>query len=128
VKTQAESLHTSTWVEVRRLLHPWRGQIVLITLGVLIYEGLSVIPPLLLQRIIDDHLVPGLATGILVLALLYLAVIMLAEVFNFGITYLTAWVAQHALLKLRVINCAWICLPTCSNSHLAITTILRWAM
>lgn len=102
MKTQAESLHTSTWVEVRRLLHPWRGQIVLITLGVLIYEGLSVIPPLLLQRIIDDHLVPGLATGILVLALLYLAVIILAEVFNFGITYLTAWVAQHALHKLRV--------------------------
>ena len=85
---------------MRRLLHPWRGQIVLITLGVLIFEGLSVIPPLLLQRIMDEHLVPGLTTGILVLALLYLAATVLAEVF--GVSYLTAWVAQHALRNLRV--------------------------
>jgi len=83
----------STWQEIRRLLHPWRGQIVMIALGVLIFEGLSVIPPLLLQRIIDEHLVPGITTGLLFLALLYLAATMLAVIFNSGVSYLTAWVA-----------------------------------
>ena len=102
MKAQTVSPSISTWGEVRRLLHPWRGQILLITLSVLIFEGLSVIPPLLLQRIIDEHLVPGLPTGILILALLYLAATVLAELVNFGVTYLTAWVAQHALCNLRV--------------------------
>jgi ATP-binding cassette subfamily B multidrug efflux pump len=92
----------STWEEIRRLLHPWRGQIVMIALGVLIFEGLSVIPPLLLQRIIDEHLVPGITTGLLFLALLYLAATMLAVIFNSGVSYLTAWVAQHALRDMRV--------------------------
>ena len=88
--------------KIRRLLHPWRGQIVMIALGVLIFEGLSVIPPLLLQRIIDEHLVPGITTGLLFLALLYLAATMLAVIFNSGVSYLTAWVAQHALRDMRV--------------------------
>jgi ATP-binding cassette subfamily B protein len=43
-----------------------------------------------------------LLNGLLVLALLYLAAIMFADVVNFGVTYLTAWVAQHALRNLRV--------------------------
>ncbi len=45
---------------------------------------------------------PGLSTGILVLALLYLAATMLAVVINSGVSYLTAWVAQHALRDMRV--------------------------
>lgn len=98
----AAAPNRSTWPEVRRLLQPWRGWIALIALGVLAFEGLSIIPPLLLQRIVDEHLVTRQTGGILILALLYLGAILLAEILNWGVTYLTAWVAQHALRNLRV--------------------------
>jgi ATP-binding cassette subfamily B multidrug efflux pump len=102
MNAQATSIHVTAWGEVRRLLYPWRGQIALIALGVLMFEGLVVVPPLLLQRIVDEHLTPGLPAGILTLALLYLAATVLAESVNAGVSYLTAWVAQHALRNLRV--------------------------
>jgi ATP-binding cassette subfamily B protein len=84
------------------LLAPWRGRIAFIALGVLAFEGLAIVPPLLLQRIVDEHLTPGRPAGILPLALLYLAATVLAEGANFGVSYLTAWVAQRALRDLRV--------------------------
>jgi ATP-binding cassette subfamily B multidrug efflux pump len=102
MNVQATSTHVTAWSEMRRLLHPWRGQIALIALGVLVFEGLTVIPPLLVQRIVDKHLAPGLPAGILALALLYLAAAVLAESVDFGVSYLTAWVAQRALCNLRV--------------------------
>jgi ATP-binding cassette subfamily B protein len=97
----------TAWSEIRRLFRPWRGQIALIAGGVLIFETLAVVPPLIIQRIIDDHISPGgpgspLPSGVLALALLYLAVAALAEGVHFGVAYLTAWVAQHALRDLRV--------------------------
>lgn len=92
----------TAWSVVRRLLRPWRLQIAVIAGSVLLFEALAVIPPLLLQRIVDEHLTPGVPAGILTLALVYLAATVLAEAMNFGISYLTAWVAQHALRTLRV--------------------------
>jgi ATP-binding cassette subfamily B multidrug efflux pump len=102
MNAQATSTRITAWGEVRRLLYPWRGQIILIALGVLMFEGLAIIPPLLLQRIVDEHLTLGRPGGILALALLYLAAAVLAEIVNCGASYLTAWVAQHALRNLRV--------------------------
>lgn len=102
MNAQVTSAHVTAWGEVRRLLHPWRGQIALIALGVLLFETLAVIPPLLLQRIVDEHLTPGLPAGILALALFYLAATVLAKGVSFGVSYLTAWVAQRALRNLRV--------------------------
>ncbi len=92
----------TTWSEIRRLLRPWRWHIVVIAIGILVFEALTVTPPLLIQRIVDEHLLPGRPDGILILALLYLAALVAAETMLFGITYLTAWVAQHALHTLRV--------------------------
>jgi len=102
MNNQVKSVTTPIWTEVRRLLRPWGLQIAIIALGVLSFEGLSIIPPFLLQRIVDEHLVPGLPAGILVLALFYLGATVLSEMINFGVSYLTAWVAQHALYNLRV--------------------------
>ncbi len=101
MSVQTDSRVTA-WGEIRRLFRPWRGQIVLIAMSVLLFEALSVIPPLLMRRIIDDHLSPGLASGVLALALLYLGVVMLAQGVHLAVAYLTAWVAQHALRDLRV--------------------------
>lgn len=99
---QVPSTPLTAWGEVRRLLYPWRGRIVLIALCVFLLEALAVLPPLLLQRIVDEHLTPGRPAGILTLALLYLGATVLAEGMNFGVTSLTTWVAQHALRDLRV--------------------------
>ena len=64
------ALSTSTatitaWSEVRRLLRPWPQRIAVIAVSMLLFEALAVIPTLLMQRIVDQHLTPGLPDGIL---------------------------------------------------------------
>jgi ATP-binding cassette subfamily B multidrug efflux pump len=93
---------TSAWREMRSLLRPWRVHIVLIGACVLLAEAFAVVPPLLMQRIIDDHLTAGIREGVLALALLYLATTAAARGMDFVTTYLTAYVAQGGLRDLRV--------------------------
>ena len=102
MKPQNDAQHINIWSEIQRLLHPWYGRIALTAVSILVFEGVAVIPTLLIQRIIDRHLTPGLPDGILLLALLYLAATILAEILHFGISYMTVWVAQRALCSLRV--------------------------
>ena len=102
MKAANSASRVTVWSEVQRLLRPWSAQIALIAGSVLLFEALAVIPPLLLQRIVDQHLMRGVSDGILPLALGYLAAMILAETVHFGISYLTVWVAQHALRTLRV--------------------------
>jgi ATP-binding cassette subfamily B protein len=102
MNAQATPTRVTAWGEVRQLLRPWRRQIALVALCVVLFEALTVVPPLLMQRIVDDHLTVGVPSGVLTLALLYLGAMVLAEVVHFGIAYLTTWVAQHALRDLRV--------------------------
>ena len=59
------------WHVIRDLLRPWRGWIAAIAACVLVTESFAVIPSLLMRRIVDDHLVPGVREGILLLALFY---------------------------------------------------------
>ncbi|UCC64691.1 MAG: ABC transporter ATP-binding protein, partial [Anaerolineae bacterium] len=92
----------AAWREVRALLHPWRGLIALIAVCVLLTEAFAVVPPLLMKRIVDDYLMPGIREGMLALALLYLGATAVAQGMDFLVTYLTAYVAQHALRGLRV--------------------------
>ena len=92
----------TAWDEIRRLLYPWRARVALIAGLVLASEALGAVPPLVLQRIVDLHLTPGLPEGILALALFYLGLMVLADGMRSGIGYLTSWVAQHALRDLRV--------------------------
>src|SRR3954454_25364445 len=60
------------WTHLRSLLRPWRGMLVLVALSVLLAKVLDLVPPLLMQRVVDDHLTPGRATGLLGLGLVYL--------------------------------------------------------
>lgn len=93
---------TTVWHEVRVLLRPWRGLIILIGAAVLLAEGFAVVPPLLMQRIIDDHLTPGVSEGILALAVLFWAATVAARGMDFVVSYLSAYVAQSGLRDLRV--------------------------
>lgn len=90
------------WRELRALVRPRRGLIVVIAVCVLLTEAFAVVPALLMKRIVDDHLTLGIQEGILVLALLYLGAMAVAQGMDFVVTYLTARVAQGALRDLRV--------------------------
>ena len=68
----------------------------------LLTEAFAVIPSLLIQRVVDEHLTPGIHEGVLALALLYLGATAAAQGMDFLAAYLTARVAQGALRDLRV--------------------------
>ena len=91
-----------TWERVASLLRPWRGLLLGIGLTVLVAKALDLVPPLLVQRIIDDHLTPGRPAGLLELGVLYLGATVAAQGVQFVAVYLTAVAAQGALHALRV--------------------------
>lgn len=92
----------TAWREVRALLRPWRAVIVIIGACVFLAEAFAVVPPLLMKRIIDDHLTVGASEGVLALAVLFLAATAAAQALDFVTTYFTAFVTQSALRDLRV--------------------------
>ena len=92
----------SAWRESVGLLVPWRGQLGLVALLVLVAAGLELVPPFVLRRVIDSHLIPGNPDGLLGLALLYLGATAATEVVTFLYVYLTSVAAQGALNGLRV--------------------------
>jgi ATP-binding cassette subfamily B protein len=90
------------WEQLASILRPWRGTLAVISLSVLLAKVLELAPPLLIQRIVDDHLTPGQPNGLLLLGVLYLGATVAAQVLNFVAVYLTAVAAQGALHALRV--------------------------
>src|SRR5262249_38266948 len=81
---------------------PWRLTLFLVALCVLAGALLELVPPLVLRRVVDEHLTIGRADGLLELGLLYLGTTALALAATFGGTYLAAVAAQGALHELRV--------------------------
>ena len=90
------------WPHLMPILRPWRGTLALAMLGVLASKVLEMVPPLLVQRIVDAHLTVQRPDGLLTLGLLYLGASAAAQVLNGGAVYLTARAAQGALHTLRV--------------------------
>lgn len=88
--------------QMREILAPHRRALILLLAAVLASAGLDLAPPLVMQRIIDEHLVPGNASGLWPLAGLYLLATGGAQAFAFLATYLTARTSQQALHSLRV--------------------------
>ena len=84
------------------VLRPWRGVLALIALGLVVARALDLAPALVVRRVVDAHLTPGRADGLLALGLLYLGAVVAAQAANFVAVYLTALVAQDALRALRV--------------------------
>jgi ATP-binding cassette subfamily B multidrug efflux pump len=92
----------SAWAQLAPLLRPWRGALALAMLGVLLAKALELVPALLIQRIVDDHLAIRQADGLLALALLYLGTTVGAQILSAGAVYLTAVAAQSALHAVRM--------------------------
>jgi ATP-binding cassette, subfamily B, multidrug efflux pump len=90
------------WDHLASILRPWRGTLALVALSVLAAKALDLVPALLIQRIVDDHLTPRQGAGLLPLGVLYLGATVAAQLMNFVAVYLAAVAAQGALHTLRV--------------------------
>ncbi len=88
--------------ELVSILAPWRAVLGLVAMCVLAGALLELVPPLVLRRVIDEHLTTGQADGLLGLGMLYLGATALALGVGFGGAYLAALSAQGALHELRV--------------------------
>jgi ATP-binding cassette subfamily B protein len=84
------------------LAGPWRRKLLVIATLVLGAAACELVPPMLIRRIIDDHLAIGTSEGLVVLAVLYLTATALGNALTFAYGYLAASVAQGLLASLRV--------------------------
>jgi len=83
-------------------LRPWRWALAMVALCMFVARVLDLAPARIVQRVVDQHLTPGRADGLLTLGLLYLGSVVAAQAVNFVAIYLTAIIAQDALRALRV--------------------------
>jgi ATP-binding cassette subfamily B multidrug efflux pump len=84
------------------ILAPWRWWLALVGVSVLLGALLELVPPLLVQKIVDEHLALGRSEGLLWIAILYLGATAAVQGMGFLTEYLTAVIAQGAIRTLRV--------------------------
>ena len=84
------------------LLAPWRARAAAVAVFVLAAASFELAPPLIVRVIVDEHLVVGRSTGLLLLAVLYLAASGAVQAMTFLYNYLAATIAQGVLSDLRV--------------------------
>ncbi len=63
--------------------------------------GLSLVQPWILKKVIDEHIVPGLADGLMSLAFLYLGAVVAAYLLEGGYVLSLAWGGQRSIVRLR---------------------------
>ncbi|MCJ7753924.1 MAG: ABC transporter ATP-binding protein, partial [Thermoanaerobaculales bacterium] len=63
--------------------------------------GLSLLQPWILKKVNDEHLVPGVADGLLQLALVYLGAVVASYLFEGGYVLALAWGGQRSIVRLR---------------------------
>lgn len=85
-----------------RLVKPWRGRVIVVTLLVLAAASLELAPALIVRAIVDEHLMVGRSSGLLFLAALYLAASAAVQATTFIYSYLATTIAQGVLSRLRV--------------------------
>lgn len=86
---------------LRSLNRLWWALILIIGVAVVSFF-LSLVPPLLLRRLVDQQLGQGIGSGVWVIALYYLAAYSVNSVFDFLQTYLTTLIGQRLLYELRM--------------------------
>jgi len=86
--------------QIRSLVRPWRGRLLLVAVGVLAAALLDLAPPLVIRHVVDN-LTARHTGGLPVAAGIYLAAVAAVQVLTAGYGYLSATVAQRALAALR---------------------------
>jgi len=95
-------LNGITLRQLGAIVRPWRWLLALVFISVLLGAVLELIPPLIVRRVIDDHISVGRSDGLLLLAGVYLGATALVQAMSFVTDYVTAIVAQGALHRLRM--------------------------
>jgi ATP-binding cassette subfamily B protein len=89
------------FVQLLRLLRPWRLQVALAAFAVVVSTAASLVPPLVAADAIDEGIVKGdIAALDEAVAVLAVAVVVYALTSAVQ-TYATAWISQRALARLR---------------------------
>jgi len=63
--------------------------------------GLSLVQPWILKKVIDEHIVPSVAEGLMVLAMLYLGAVVAGYLLEGGYVMSLAWGGQRSIVRLR---------------------------
>ena len=63
--------------------------------------GLSLIQPWILKKVIDEHVVPGVAEGLMALAFFYLGAVVAGYLLEGGYVLSLAWGGQRSIVRLR---------------------------
>jgi ATP-binding cassette subfamily B multidrug efflux pump len=63
--------------------------------------GLSLVQPWILKKVIDEHIVPGVANGLMSLAFLYLGAVVAAYLLEGAYVLSLAWGGQRSIVRLR---------------------------
>ena len=63
--------------------------------------GLSLVQPWLLKKVIDEHIVPGVAEGLMPLALVFLGAVVLGYLVEAAYVMSLAWGGQRSIVRLR---------------------------
>jgi ATP-binding cassette subfamily B protein len=63
--------------------------------------GLSLVQPWLLKKAIDEHIVPGVAEGLMALALVFLGAVVLGYLLEGAYVMSLAWGGQRSIVRLR---------------------------
>jgi ATP-binding cassette subfamily B multidrug efflux pump len=88
--------------QLASLVAPYTAQLVVICLVLVSGAVFELVPPLIMQKVIDAHLTVRVTAGLPLLAGIYLGVIAGIQMLGFAGSYLTARTAQAALRDLRV--------------------------
>jgi ABC-type multidrug transport system fused ATPase/permease subunit len=93
--------HFDVLVELYRLLSPWRRQLALTGVAVLVSTGASLVPPYIAAKAIDDGIVKGDLEALDIALIVLVVAVVLYAITSAVETYSSAWVAQRALASLR---------------------------
>jgi hypothetical protein len=83
------------------MLMPWRWWLTLAGVAVLLGAVLELVPPLLMQQIVDEHLALGRSDGLLWIAALYLSATAAVQGMGFLTEYGTAIISQATMIAPR---------------------------
>ncbi|HLF14733.1 MAG TPA: ABC transporter ATP-binding protein [Bacteroidota bacterium] len=85
-----------------RYLKPYRRHVALGILLSVIVSALEAVRPWFTKQAVDVNIANGDREGLLTTALLFLAVLIVRGLVQYGSAYLTQWIGQHTILDLRM--------------------------
>ncbi|MCH8558320.1 MAG: ABC transporter ATP-binding protein/permease [Balneolia bacterium] len=100
-KTISKAVDSTLIRRLYQFLKPY-NKFILLALGLtLVVSFLGPLRPYLIQVAVDDFIAPGDIPGLTRITLLIFAVLIAESVIMIGMTYITRWIGQGALLSLR---------------------------